>query len=231
MSNHKDAAEAARIRTAVLHSAAKLFLEKGVSDTSVREIAQLAGISKSMLMYTFASKEDILLHLVDYVLDGQFTAAERLVQGTTEDAVLLYAAETTLQLYLAESSESIRNLYATAYTLPKTSEHISQAVAQKLPGIFGAYLPDLEPKDFYELEIATGGIIRSYMAVPCTLYFTIERKVARFLQAALRVYRLPEEKINEAISFVAQFDYPTIARQTVAQLLMILSNIKGDGHE
>ena len=214
MSNHKDTAEAARIRAAVLHSSASLFLEKGFADTSVREIAQMAGIGKSMLMYTFESKEDILLQLVDYVLDGLF-----------------YATETALQLHLAESSESIRNLYATAYTLPKTSEYISKAIAQQLPGIFGAYLPDLEPKDFYELEIATGGIIRSYMSVPCTLYFTIERKVARFLQAALRVYRLPEEKINEAISFVAQFDYSTIARQTVAQLLMILSNIKGDGHE
>lgn len=231
MSNHKDTAEAARIRAAVLHSSASLFLEKGFADTSVREIAQMAGIGKSMLMYTFESKEDILLQLVDYVLDGQFTAAKRLVQGLTDDPILFYATETALQLHLAESSESIRNLYATAYTLPKTSEYISKAIAQQLPGIFGAYLPDLEPKDFYELEIATGGIIRSYMSVPCTLYFTIERKVARFLQAALRVYRLPEEKINEAISFVAQFDYSTIARQTVAQLLMILSNIKGDGHE
>lgn len=42
-----------------------------------------------------------------------------------------------------------------------------------------------------------------------------EEKVQRFLESSLRVYRVPEEKIAEAIAFVKRFDYPHIARQTI----------------
>lgn len=179
-----------------------------------------------MLMYTFKSKEDILCGLVSYVIKGQFITAEKILRGRTEDKVLLYAVETALQLYIAESSESIRDLYATAYSLPKTSALIHETIAGKLVSIFGAYIPEMEEKDFYELEIATGGIMRNYMAKPCTLYFTIEKKVERFLQSALRVYKVPEEKIGETITFVSQFDYPVLAEKTINFLLLFLEEQK-----
>ena len=36
------------------------------------------------------------------------------------------------------------------------------------------------------------------------------------------VYRVPDAKINEAIQFVSQFDYPKIAQETIKQILMYL---------
>ena len=44
------------------------------------------------------------------------------------------------------------------------------------------------------MEIASAGIMRSFMAVPCDLYFTIEAKTSRFLDCALKLYNVPAER-------------------------------------
>lgn len=203
----------------VLHAAARLFLAQGYSQTSTRQIALKAGIHISTMNRAYGSKENILREMVGFVLEGQFTVAQRLVEGKTDDPVFFYAAETVLQLYMAESSEAVRDLYASAYSMPHSSELIHSTIAGKLESIFRRYLPNADAKEFYELEIASGGIIRGFMTVKCDLYFTIERKVKRFLESSLRIYRVPEEKIAAAIAFTQQFDYPAIARGAINGML------------
>lgn len=210
------------VKIKTLHAAAKLFLEKGYSDATTREIAKYAGVNVSAMNRVFGSKESILCELVAYVLEGQFEATEKMLQGLTKDPILFYAAETTLQLYMAESSECVRNLYAAAYYLPKTSEIIQLTITEKLERIFHEHLPELETKDFYELEIASGGIMGNFMTTPCNMYFTMERKVASFLKSTFLVYEVPREKIQEAITFVSQFDYETMAREIVKSMLSYL---------
>lgn len=210
------------LKSKVLHAAAKLFLQKGYSQSTTREIAHGAGVHVSTMNRAFGTKENILADLVTYALDEQFTATARLLKGITEDPILFYAAETTLQLYMAESGESIRELYNVAYSLPRTSDIIQHTIAVKLEEIFLEQLPGLESKDFYELEIASGGIMRGFMARPCDIYFTMDRKVRRFLETTFLVYRVPDEKIQQAIDFVTQFDYPTIAGRTIQNMLSYL---------
>lgn len=207
------------IKIKTLHAAAKLFLEKGYSNSTTREIAGTAGINVSAMNRAFGSKENILCELVSYVLEGQFEAASEMVKDITDDPVLFYAAETTLQLYMAESNENIRNLYAAAYSLPNTSDIIQRTITGKLEHIFHEYLPDLETKDFYELEIASGGIMRGFMSKPCDMYFTMERKVTCFLKTTFLIYEIPKDKIYEAIEFVGRFNYPDIAEKTIQSML------------
>ena len=145
-----------------------------------------------------------------------------LLQGVTDDPLLFYAAETTMQLYMAESGEQIRNLYLAAYSMPHSIDIIHQAVTEKLEQIFKEHLPHLQTRDFYELEIASGGVMRSFMARPCDMYFTMERKVNRFLETTFRIYQVSNEKIQEAIAFVQQFDFPDIAKNTIDRMLQYL---------
>lgn len=222
MANIRPTEKIERLRTDILLAAAKLFLAHGYSNTSVREIAKAAGISANKIFYEMKNKEEILCELVRYVLEGQFAATEKLLAGKTQDKVLFYAAETTLQLYMAESSENVRELYAAAYSMPRSMEAIQHVITEKLENIFHDHLPDLETKDFYELEIASGGIMRGFMTVPCDMYFTMERKVHRFLETTFLIYRMPREKILEAVEFVSQFDYPTIAQKTIEDLMIYL---------
>lgn len=208
-----------KVRKRLLHSAAKLFLQKGYSMTTVKELAADAGTNTGVLMRTFGSKENILAILVKYVLDEQFSQTEELLKGKTEDKILFYAAETTLQLHIVESNEYIRELYGAAYSLPATTQIIQHTITGKLENIFKEHLPNLETKDFYELEIASGGIMRGFMTIPCDMYFTMDRKIKRFLETTFKLYDVPEKKIQETIEFVSQFDFKQIAEKLINEML------------
>ncbi len=212
------------VKSKCLHAAAKLFLSKGYTSSTVREIAKEAGVNVGAMIRACGSKEDIVCELVGFVLDGQFKATERMLAEITDDKVLFYAAETTLQLYMAESSEHMREMYSVSYSLPKSASIIYQEITRKLEMIFKEHLPQLDTKDFYEYEIASAGVMRNFMTVPCDMYFTMERKVARFLETTFLIYRVPDEKIREAIDFVGRFDYPTIAEKVVSHMLGYLES-------
>ena len=197
----------------MLRAAVALFLEDGYTRTTTGEIAKSAGMVQSSFFHAFPSKEGLLLELVKRMFGGQFALAEQF--GGADDPLLLYAVETALQLHIAELSEPLRELYVTAYSLPSTSAYIYRSTAERLQGIFGEYLPHAQAKDFYEMEIASAGIMRSFMAVPCDLYFTAEVKIARFLDCALKLYNVPEEKRAAVTAAVLRLDLHTMAADII----------------
>lgn len=211
-----------RTRDKVLHSAAVLFLEKGFQKTTIIDIAKHADVNRGSVVFAITNKENLLKMLVDYVLDGQFEASKTLIAGKTDDPVLYYAAECALQLYMAETSDQVREIYAAAYSLPTTSELIYTKSTIRLEPLFREYNPKWVSSDFYECEIASGSIIRGYMAKPCDVYFTIERKVRAFLKHSLTLYHVPEEKTNEAIAFVSTIDFAYVAEKTIENMLSYL---------
>lgn len=222
MSNHIRGENYESNKQQILYAAAISFLELGYTATTIKKIAADAKTNTGTLQNIFKTKDDILSDIVSYVLEGQFDTTAKFLEGITDDKILFYAAETTLQLYMAESSENIRNLYAAAYSLPKTTGIIQNTITKKLEHIFKEQLPEMETKDFYLLEIASGGIMRNFMMVPCDMWFTMDQKVAAFLETTLRVYCVPEEKIKEAVKFVSQFDYEKIAKETINAMLTFL---------
>jgi AcrR family transcriptional regulator len=197
----------------VLRAAVALFLEKGYTRTTTGEIAKAAAIGQSSFFHVFPSKEALLLELVKRMFSGQFALAGQ--HSGEQDPVLLYAVETALQLHIAELTEPLRELYVTGYSLPSTSAYIYRSTAERLQGIFGEYLPHAQAKDFYEMEIASAGIMRSFMAVPCDLYFTAEVKIARFLDCALKLYDVPEEKRAAITAAVLRLDLHAMAADII----------------
>lgn len=215
----RPAAEKEKVKERILYVAAGLFIEQGYTETTLRQLAKEAETDLNSVTRLFGCKENILCELVTYVLEEQFRTAARKLQGITDDPILFYAAETTMQLYMAESSEAVRELYLTSYSMRRTMDIIQQMITEKLEKIFGAHLPDLTTKDFYELEIASGGIMRSFMARPCDMYFTMDRKVARFLETTFRIFQVPDEKIHEAVEFVQQFDFQNTVSGIIDRML------------
>lgn len=207
------------MRSKMLYTAAQLFLQKGYAMTSLKEISAEAGTNTGVLTRTFGSKENILAVLVKYVLEEQFGNAREMVREKTDDEILFYAAETVLQLYIVEANENIRELYCTAYSLTSTTKIIQEMITEKLEVIFKAHLPDLETKDFYMHEIASGGIMRGFMTIPCDMWFTMDKKVDAFLESTFKIYDIRQEKIKEAIAFVKQFDYETIAKNVIDAMI------------
>lgn len=213
-----------RVRSKVLHAAAKLFLEKGYVNSTLREIAEVSGVKYGSLTFAFKSKEHILSELVGFVLEGQLEAVEKLLEGKTQDKILFYATETVLQLYMAESSEHIRELYTLSYSLQASTDIIYNKLTMILAEIFAEQYPDYAPGDFYEKELATAGVIRNYMTRPCDIFFTMEKKVQAFLENILLLYEIPKEKRKEAIAFVGQFDFVTFANEVIGNMLAYLES-------
>ena len=193
----------------VLRAAVALFLEMGYTRSTTGEIAKAAGIGQSSFFHVFPSKEALLLELVKRMFGGQFDLAGQ--YSGEDDPVFLYAVETALQLHIAELSEPLRELYVVGYSLPTTSAYIYHSTAKRLQTIFGPYLPDAQPKDFYEMEIASASIMRGFMSVPCDLYFTPEAKITRFLECSLKLYDVPKEKRAAITAAVLRMDLHAMA--------------------
>ena len=210
-------------RNKMLHASIKLFLKNGYEKTTTASIAKEAGMSASSFFAAFESKEELLLTLEKIMFSKQFESAGQFGK-VSDDPVLLYSIETCLQIYITELSEPLRELYVMSYSLPTTSEYIYSSMAGRLQKIFSKYMPDAEEKDFYEMDIATAGIMRAYMAKPCDLYFTLEDKLTRFLQSSLTLYSVPNEVQAQIMDTVLKMDLKSYAEQMIQRMIEIAEN-------
>ena len=94
-----------------------------------------------------------------------------------------------------------------------------QVVTDKLVELFGKEHPGYTRQDFYELELATSGMLRSFMARKCDQSFTMEQKLRRFLSCGMTIYGVDQEKQQEVIDQVLKMDLKSVADQLLAQAM------------
>lgn len=68
-------------RAQILDAAAQVFTRYGYHRTSMADIAEAAGISRSAIYLLFQNKEDVFRSLADYVLGGSLQAASAALKG------------------------------------------------------------------------------------------------------------------------------------------------------
>ncbi|MFF0338174.1 TetR/AcrR family transcriptional regulator [Kribbella sp. NPDC004875] len=92
----------ARSRERILAAALEVFAAKGFEAASISEITATAGVSRGLVAYYFATKEQLAAELLDRWLDG--IAAILSIQGTPDERLAgiidgaLMAAATTLPI-------------------------------------------------------------------------------------------------------------------------------------
>ena len=206
----------------ILQACVRLFLENGYHQTTMVQILKEAQVSSSSFQNLFRSKDGVLRELVDFMFVNQFGTARK-VAGAELPPVYVYAVETALQITLTELNENLRQIYLEAYTQQRLLDCIQRATAKELHRIFGPYQPELTEQDFYELELGTAGLMRGYMANPCTAEFPLERKLEKFLTLALRGYKVPEEEVRQVLSFLGGLDIRGIAQKVMEELFRKLA--------
>lgn len=84
-----------RVRTRLLTAAVRVFDRKGYAGASVREIAELAGVTKPALYYHFGSKEGVLRAVLDEAGGQLTTTIDRALQrqGTAFDRITALCQE------------------------------------------------------------------------------------------------------------------------------------------
>ena len=205
----------------ILTVCVRLFLEQGYKNTSITQIVEEASITRGSFQNIFPTKDAVLVELVETMFGGQFGVA-RSIAGGSLPLIYTYAVETAIQLTLTELNENLREIYIEAYTVPETSEYIYLQTTAELVRIFGESFPDYAESDFYEMEIGTAGLMRSYMARKCDIHFPLEHKLSRFLTAAMRVYKVPEEEQAKVLAFVVSLDIKAIATEVMHKLFAML---------
>ena len=204
-------------RNKMLLAAIQLFLEQGYEKTTTAQISRAAGMSPTSFFAAFENKEALLLKLTQIMFENQFAKARLFAEN--HEPLMVYCLETALQINITELSESLREIYVMAYTLPSTSEYIYRSTAIQIKNIFAAYMPDAEDKDFYEMDIASGSITRGFMAKPCDMYFTLDRKLRRYLDCCLKLYNVPTEKRNSLIEAVLAVDLNSVAAKLIEEIV------------
>ena len=206
----------------ILTVCVRLFLEKGYRKATLAEIIDKAEVSYSTFQNIFHAKDGVLTELVAFMFSNQFAMA-RSATGAKLPPVYIYAVETAIQMTLTELNENLREIYIEAYTQKEASEYIFRETAKELYRIFGAYLPELTERDFYEMEIGSASIMRGYMAHPCDASLTLEKKLRLFLSMSLRAYNVPQEELEQVIGFVEGLDIRTISEQVMQTLFQALA--------
>ena len=213
--------DGAKTRKKILSVCVRLFLQQGYKETTVTQIVREAGITRGSYQNQFPTKDAVLMELVKTMFSSQFDMA-RSIAGDDLPPVYTYAVEASIQLALTELNENLRELYIESYTHPDTAEYIYLQTTSELKNIFAPYLPDHSESDFYDMEIGTSGLMRSYMAKRCDIHFPLQRKLECFLTAAMRVYRVPEEDQEKVLAFIAVLDIEAVASEIVQKVFAML---------
>ena len=194
-------------RNKMLLAAIQLFLEQGYEKTTTAQIARAAGMSPTSFFAAFENKEALLLTLTQIMFENQFAKARAFAKDM--EPLMVYCLETSLQIYITELSEPLREIYVMAYTLPSTTEYILKSTAVQIKAIFSPFMPEAEDKDFYEMDIASGSIMRGFMA----------KKISRFLECCLKLYDVPKEKRASLIEAVLAFDLHSVAKRLIDEII------------
>ena len=206
----------------ILSSCVRLFILKGYRETTLADVMAEADVSSSSFRNIFGTKDGVLSELVDVMFENQFEMAGA-VPGNTSSPAMLYAVETAIQLTITEQNENLREIYLEAYNCSDIAERIHRKTATAIAKIFRPYLPEYTESDFYEMEIGTAGIMNGYMARRCDIYFTLERKLDRFLHMSLGAYQVPKPEQDAIVSQICKLDICRIADSVMQKLFAALA--------
>ena len=118
--------------------------------------------------------------------------------------------ETSAQLLIVKTGNA--DVYSTKESLVGQKVGAQKGTIQSQ--LIQSALPDSE---LFELELASAGVTRSYMSVPCDMYFTMERKIRRYLSCCFRLYCVPEKEYAPYVERVLQTDLHQVAENIVAE--------------
>jgi len=144
-------------REKVLEAARDLFNETGYEETTIRAIAERAGVSVGSVFTTFASKAEVLSHVMDKRLADLYAEFDRVVpflRGSTADRLcsifaIHYEFETRrVKLFLAHIAASYSPSQDPGVTPYGRNERLTEMLRDVLQGGIerGDVRPDLDPE-------------------------------------------------------------------------------------
>ena len=174
--------DAEKTKFAILEAAEQLFLKKGVSKTSLDEIAKSAGMTRGAVYWHFKNKE----HLIDELMEQIFQPIDQIFeQFTNGDGTVIYKLFGVFKNIFDQLSSDIkvRNIFTILLRRCEYTEELSESEAicnQRIeefishcaelisqPETASKLRPDITPDlAAHMLHIMTSGILHDWARRP-----------------------------------------------------------------
>lgn len=187
------------IKQNVIDVSQTLFLEKGYSKTTIKDITAQAGITTGSLYHFFRDKEDILRHITKDMFDAAAAMSDDIL-GKDGNPWLRFALEIGMQFYFILTHRPIAELYLAAHQSGNIARLIAQSAQKRNQDMFQKSFPQLSSEDFYALSLAVKGIIHSF--VQEVVYGKKEANpslIFRAIEMTLLIFQIPKKEMEKTI--------------------------------
>ena len=199
----------------IVQIASRLYLEKGFENTSNKEICDILQISPGNLTFHFPQREHVLTEFVKELCDFQWRMIEVLEQED-KSPLLALCIEIATMAAAAEEDEAIRDIYISSYTYQMPLAVIRENDTRKTQRIFSEFNPDWTDEQFRVMETLYSGIEYAIFSSAGHDDLSLDMRVACGLDAALRLYNVPEDLRNQKIEKIIAMDYRSLGKRILS---------------
>ena len=124
-------------RQEILYAGLSLFIQKGYSGTTIKDIAGAVGMSAGLMFHYFASKEELYLELLSLGIDGPMSS----VQPTQMEPMAFFEETAKRILDLIQTQPFVAKMFVFMHQA-YYSDDVPASVKQRLIG-FDVYTPTM----------------------------------------------------------------------------------------
>ena len=199
----------------IIQVATEFFLEKGVSATSPKMIAEELGLSTGNITYYFPNKDSLLAVLVEMLCDFQWQMMENEADEGLS-SVMAICLELATMAAMCEENEIAKDFYLAAYTNDLCLETIQKNDIKRAMKVFRDYRPEWTEENFAEAEAIVSGMeyttLRTNETSP-----SLEQRIEGALAIILTVYGVPDDIRRMKTKKVLAMDYRGISRRVFTE--------------
>ena len=207
----------------IIQVATKKFIEKGFSNTSIKEISDELNMSTGNITFYFPSKEHLLAELVDMLCEFQWKMMEDETSGG-KSSIMALALELVAMASMCEEDGKAKNFYISAYTSALSLEIIRRNDAKRAKELFSEYCINWTEEQFVEAETLVSGI--EYATLMTTGDSApLNVRIAGAVNTVLRIYNVPEEIIDKTLDKVLVMNYRRIGKRVLKEFKEYVENV------
>lgn len=199
----------------ILKVSLQMFLEKGYTKTTAKNIGDKLDISTGNLTYYFPTKEHILAVLVANLCRFQRDMMEHEI-NEGHSSLMALCLELTAMASICDENEIIKDFYISAYTGSITLDIIRRNYAGRAREVFAEYCTGWSEGRFTEAESLVSGI--EYATIMTTESSApLNLRIAGALNSIMMIYQVPIELRRKKIETVLALDYRALGRRILSE--------------
>ena len=199
----------------IVQIASKLYLEKGFTETSNKEICDILGISPGNLTFHYPQREHVLTEFVKELCDFQWRMID-VLEHEDKSPLLALCIEFATNAAIAEESNAMRDIYIASYTHPMPLAVIRENDTKKTQQIFAEFNPDWTEEQYMVMENLYSAIEYGMFSSAGQEGISLDMRVACGLDAAMRLYNVPEALRNQKIEKIIAMDYRSFGKKILS---------------